>query len=120
MIRTILIRDLVVACEIGVYRHEHGRKQRVRINLELDMAESDQELRDELRNTVHYGEIVDRVKALATHGRINLVETLAERIAALCLEEKRVAAVRVRVEKLDVYPDGPLVGVAIQRFNQKD
>jgi dihydroneopterin aldolase len=44
-----------------------------------------------------------------------LVETLAERLAAFCLKDSRVVAVRVRVEKLDVFADAASVGVEIVR-----
>jgi dihydroneopterin aldolase len=47
--------------------------------------------------------------------RINLVETLADRIAAQCLADRRVLSATVRVEKLDVMPDAGAVGVEIER-----
>lgn len=117
--RRILIRDLVVRCEIGVYPHEHGKKQRVRINLSLDIADGGRDIEDKLSATVSYGDIIDQVRALTEHGRVNLVETLAERVAALCLADHRVMSVRARVEKLDIYPDGIVVGVEIERFNHR-
>ena len=45
------------------------------------------------------------------------VETLAEDIAAMCLEDTRVRSARVRVEKLDVFTEATSVGVEIERFN---
>ena len=120
-LRRILVSDLVIPCEIGVFPHEHGKTQRVRINLDLEVAAGDKPLADNLRNTVSYGEIIDRIRdMIARGGRINLVETLAERIAALCLADRRVRAAKVRVEKLDVYADGTIVGVAIERINLLD
>jgi 7,8-dihydroneopterin aldolase/epimerase/oxygenase len=116
--RRILVHDLILPCEIGVYPHEHGKKQRVRIDLSLDIADGDRPIEDKLPATVSYGDIIDRIRELAGRGRINLVETLAERVAALCLADRRVRSARVRVEKLDIYPDGTIVGVEIERFNQ--
>jgi len=115
--RRILVRDLILDCEIGVFPQEHGKTQRVRINLDLAVAEGDRPLDDDLRNTVSYGPIIDALRGLTRSGRINLVETLAERVAALCLADLRVGSVRVRVEKLDVYDDAEAVGVEIERFN---
>jgi dihydroneopterin aldolase len=115
--RRILIRDLIVSCEIGVFPSEHGRKQRVRINIALNVAEGGRAIADKLAATVSYGDIVDQVKALVDRGRINLVETLAERVADLCLADDRVRSAEVRIEKLDIYPDGTIVGVEIERFN---
>ena len=56
-------------------------------------------------------------RAIVERGHINLVETLAEKIAVLCLANGRVRSVRVRVEKLDIVPDAQSVGVEIERFN---
>ena len=117
--RRILISDLILPFEIGVFPHEHGKKQRVRINLSLDIAEGGRAVEDKIAATVSYGDIIDQVKALAEKGRINLVETLAERVAAICLADGRVRSCRVRIEKLDIYPDATIVGVEIERFNQR-
>jgi dihydroneopterin aldolase len=57
------------------------------------------------------------VREIVSRGHINLVETLAEEVAAMCLQDRRVRSVRVRVEKLDVFPDVTSVGVEIERFS---
>jgi dihydroneopterin aldolase len=58
------------------------------------------------------------VRELLSDRHIKLVETVAEEIAAMCLEDGRVSSVRVRVEKLDILPDAASVGVEIERFSQ--
>jgi dihydroneopterin aldolase len=118
--RHILIRNLVVPCEIGVFPHEHGKKQRVRIDATLAVADGGAVLADKLAATVSYSDIIDQVRALCGRGRVNLVETLAERVADLCLSDPRVQSARVRVEKLDIYSDGTVVGVEIERLNHHD
>ncbi|HUK11424.1 MAG TPA: dihydroneopterin aldolase [Stellaceae bacterium] len=115
--RRILIRDLVLPCEIGVLRRERGTRQRVRINLDLWVRDEPRPIEDDLSNVVCYDEIVRGVRAIVAAGHVNLVETLAERIAATCLGDQRVAGARVRVEKLEVYPDAGSVGVEIFRAN---
>jgi 7,8-dihydroneopterin aldolase/epimerase/oxygenase len=115
--RRILVRDLELHCEIGVFRHERGTRQRVRINLDLSAREEDLPLADDLRNVVCYDEIVSGIRRLAEGGHVNLVETLAERIAQMCLADARIRIARVRVEKLEVYPDVASVGIAIERIN---
>ena len=117
-LRRILVRDLVLHCEIGAFRHERGARQRVRINLDLGAREEAQPTADDLRNVVCYDEIVSAIRRLAEGGHVNLVETLAERIAAMCLADSRIRVARVRVEKLDVYPDAASVGIEIERFNR--
>ena len=115
--RHVFVRDLVLDCSIGVHRHERGAHQRVRINLDLSVAEDLLPHGDELDNVVCYERLVDGVRAIAGSGHVNLVETLAEEIAAFCLEDRRVLRARVRVEKLDVYQDAASVGVEIERAN---
>jgi dihydroneopterin aldolase len=113
--RRVFIRDMVLPCSIGVHGHELAARQRVRINLDLAVREDVEPLEDKLANVVCYETIAEGVRALVAHGHINLVETLAERIAALCLRDSRVLSVRVRVEKLDVFPDALSAGVEIER-----
>ncbi len=109
----IVIRDLVLRFRIGVYEHERLRAQRIRLNLVLEVDGS--EAGDDIARVLSYDEIISGIKALAEGEHINLVETLAERIAELCFAHPNVGAVRVAVEKLDVYAQTESVGVEIQR-----
>jgi len=110
----VFVRDLVLPCRIGVYSHEKLGTQRVRINLELVCAEHPA-INDEHGNVVCYDHIITEIKQLIAGEHINLVETLAEQIAALCLQDYRVHQAKVRVEKLDVFPEAEAVGVEIER-----
>lgn len=117
-IRHVFVRDLVLMCSIGVYDFEHEAKQRVRFNLDLAVFEGDiSTVADDIQNVVCYEEITNGVRAVCDQGHINLVETLAEEIAIVCLDNTQVRSVRVRVEKLDVFEDASSVGVEIERFN---
>ncbi len=115
--RQVFVRDLVLDCLIGVYRHERDGAQRVRINLDLTVYESPDPVDDKLSNVLSYEDLIVKVRALAGAGHVNLVETLAERIADLCLAEGDVSIAKVRVEKLDVFADASSVGVEITRSN---
>ncbi|MDA0676291.1 MAG: dihydroneopterin aldolase [Proteobacteria bacterium] len=114
-LRHVFIRDLVLEASVGVHRLEQVRRQRVRINLDLAVAEGAGPLGDELANVVCYERLAEGVRALVAGGHVRLVETLAERIAQLCLNDARVRVARVRVEKPDVLPDAASVGVEIER-----
>ncbi len=114
--RHLFVRDLVLPARIGVYDHERDGAQRVRINLDLAVQEPPAP-EDRLENVVCYDELVAGVRRLLVDGHVNLIETLAERIAGLCLEDARVRTARVRVEKLDAIPDAAAVGVEIERAN---
>ncbi len=115
-LRHVFIRDQVIACSIGVHKHEMDTPQRVRVNLDMAVLEGDRPLDDDLENVVCYEKITTGVRVVAAQGHVNLVETLAERIAARCLNDGRIRSVLVRVEKLDVFDDVDSVGVEIERF----
>lgn len=118
-IRHVFVRDLVIQALIGVHAHEQEQPQRVRINLDLAVRESDEGLGDQLANVVCYEQLVNGVQRLFDEGHVGLVETIAERIAAMCLSDKRVRSARVRVEKLDIFDHAQSVGVEIERFNSE-
>ena len=118
-IRRVFVRDLVLPALIGVHRHEQDGRQRVRINLDLEVPEDPAPLADRLAEVVNYEDIVTGIRKIVAAGHINLVETLAEKVAARCLADRRVRSVRVRVEKLDVFADASSVGVEIERANPK-
>ncbi|OYV83317.1 MAG: diguanylate cyclase, partial [Acidiphilium sp. 21-68-69] len=112
-LRRMFVRDMVLEAHIGVHAHEFGRTQRVRINLDLAVREEHDGPaaqmsrggvgRDDLARVVDYERIVLGARAAVAAGHVQLVETLAERLAELCLADARVVLVRVRVEKLDVF-----------------
>jgi len=110
----VFIRDLVLPARIGVHQHERVANQRVRINLELTCTEH-AEIDDDLDKVVNYAEIMTGIRDVVGAGHINLVETLADRIAQTCLEDRRVLEAKVRVEKLDVFKEAESVGVEIER-----
>ena len=116
-LRHVFIRDLLLPCSIGVHQHEKTKPQQIRINLDLAVKESTDALNDQIENVVNYEEIVIGVRALIARGHVNLVETLADDIATMCLEDLRVRSVRVQIEKLDVFEDATSVGVEIERFS---
>jgi dihydroneopterin aldolase len=115
-LRHVFVRDLILDARIGVHQHEKLGPQRIRINVDLAVLEGDNAaIGDQLDNVVCYEEVVSGMRRLVAAGHLNLVETLAEQIATLCLEDRRVRVARVRVEKLDVFADATSVGVEIER-----
>jgi 7,8-dihydroneopterin aldolase/epimerase/oxygenase len=120
--RHMFIRDLVLAASIGVYAHEHSAPQRVRINVDLAITDDGAAKtsraavgQDDLSRVVDYEAIVNRIRAMVAAGHVQLVETLAERLAEACLADDRILIARVRVEKLDVFVDATSAGVEVER-----
>ena len=113
-IRHVFIRNLELPAQIGVYHHEVGKVQPVRINVDL-AVEDVADLGDSLAKVVDYGVIEGKIRAILAGGHLNLVETLAERIASACFEDARVKTARVRVEKLHALSAAESAGVEIER-----
>ena len=111
----MFVRELILDCAIGVHAHEHGSPQRIKIDLSMWVQKSPAAVADDIASVVSYEDVVSGIERLLGQGHINLVETAAERIADLCLEDRRCAKVRVKVEKLDVYSNAAGVGVEIER-----
>lgn len=74
----------------------------VDLSLEVDLAAAG--MSDDLADTVDYGTLADRVVEEVAATRFDLIEALASHLADLCLAERRVVAVTVRVAK----PDAPV------------
>jgi (5-formylfuran-3-yl)methyl phosphate synthase len=108
----IFVHDFVLAVRIGAYAHERAKPQDVRFNVEARVRRADH-LAEDIRDVFSYDLITDSIRMIVAQEHIDLVEMLAERIAALILTHPRVTSVTVRVEKLEVGPGG--AGVEIVR-----
>ena len=113
-VRHVFVRDMVLQAAIGVYPHEHRGTQRVRVNIDLAVQETGGG-QDRLDQVLNYEQVAEAARQIVGAGHVKLVETLAERIAAACLEDARVLVARVRVEKLDVFADAGSAGVEVER-----
>lgn len=114
-VRHIFVRDYVTDAEIGVWDHEKGDTQVVRLNIDLSVHEQTSHHADNIENVVCYNQVIEGIEGIILQGHINLVETLAENIAAMALRFNNVVSVRVRVEKLEAVKKATSVGVEIER-----
>ncbi|KAA1428291.1 dihydroneopterin aldolase [Nocardioides antri] len=88
----------------GVFEHERRDGQVFVIDLTLGVDTAPAAASDDLRDTVDYGSLVDEVTAAVAREPVDLIETLATRIAGVCLLDARVEWARVTVHK----PDAPI------------
>jgi len=115
MTDTIFLQALEVQAIIGIQDWEREVKQTVRIDLELPVDARRAAERDEIDATINYKAVAKRLIAYVESTRFQLVETLAERIAALLLDEHDFAWVRVSVSKPGAIRGAQNVGVRIER-----
>ena len=107
----ITLRDHVVEAEIGAFQGERGRRQRLRFAVAVDVRSV--RAGDDVDRIVSYDLLTEAVESELAAERLNLLETLAERIAARVLAPEAALAARVSVEKLDLAPGA--LGVEIAR-----
>lgn len=112
---TIEIKDLLVRAIIGINDDERTNQQDIVINVSLQTDTRAAAASDEISDAVNYRTLTKQIIALTEESRFHLVETLAEAIAACCLKDIRVAAVRVGVEKPGALRFARSVGVTIER-----
>lgn len=117
---TVVVRNLVVLADIGIRRAEHGRKQRVRVSVELTATRDAGFSGDDRRRVINYEKIVAAIREIAASGHIDLCEGFASRVSDVCLADPRVGRVRATVEKLDVFPEAEAVGAILERSRGRD
>jgi dihydroneopterin aldolase len=124
---TVFVHDFVLPVRIGAYASERASPQPVRFNVEAAVARGSWVSRAGdtgaaarweagMRDVLSYDLIRDGIRMLADAGHVGLVETLAERVAAMVLAHPRVVTVTVKVEKLEAGPG--IVGVALERTRE--
>jgi len=95
----INLTGLTVFGRHGVYDHERENGQEFTIDLRLQLSLAAAAASDDVADTVHYGELAEKVAGLVAGEPVDLIETLAARIADAALEDARVQTVRVTVHK---------------------
>ena len=112
---TILIRDLRVEVLIGIHKRERHVAQVVSIDLDIGLPGTTVFATDKVSDTIDYEQVALRIKALAGTGHFRLVETFAERIAKLLVEDFKAPWVKVSAAKIGILPNAKFVGVSIER-----
>ena len=108
----ISLRDHIVEVEIGAFQSERGVTQRVCFNVVVEVRPA-AEYSDDVDQILSYDRVTEAIAAELNFERLNLLETLAERIAGRILSEKQAVRAFVRIEKLDRGPGA--LGVEIVR-----
>jgi dihydroneopterin aldolase len=113
----ITLRGLRVRGRHGVYDFERENGQDFVVDAQLELSTAPAAASDDVADTVHYGELAQRLAEVVGGEPVNLLETLAGRLADVCLADERVAAATVTVHK----PQAPIplqfadVAVTIRR-----
>ena len=111
----IYLNDLRIETVIGVYDWERRTRQTVVFDIEMGTDIGKAAATDAIESTLDYKAVAKRVMAFVGESQFQLVETLAERVAGLILEEFDVPWVRLRLNKQGAVRGVRDVGVVIER-----
>jgi dihydroneopterin aldolase len=95
----IFLRGLTVRGFHGVFDFERRDGQDFVVDTELELDLRPAAATDDVTDTVHYGELAGRLAAVVAGEPVDLIETLAQRLADVCLADARVRAATVTVHK---------------------
>ena len=112
---TVFIREFRVDAWIGVYDWEKQRPQTLEMDIEIGIPGNEVGRTDNIHDTVHYGEVVERIVKELAERKFRLLEALAEHVCAIITGDFKAPWVRVSVAKLGHIPKVRKVGVVLER-----
>lgn len=116
----IFLTDLRVETVIGIYDWERKIRQTVAIDLEMATDISKAAATDDIQYTLNYKSISDRLTEFVENSEYELIETMAEKIAAILIDEYSVQWVRLTLHKPGAISAAKDVGVIIERGLKPD
>jgi len=111
----VFIEDLRIDTVIGIYDWERRTRQTIALDIEMGFDNTKPAASDAIADTLDYKAISKRLIAFVEGSSFQLVETLAERCAAIVREEFGVAWLRLRLSKPGAVRGAKAVGVVIER-----
>jgi dihydroneopterin aldolase len=109
----LVVRGLVIRGHHGVFEHERREGQDFVVDVALGIDTTRAAGTDDLRDTVDYGTLSEQLKAAVEHDPVDLIETLAQRLADVCLAHPQVLDVEVTVHKPHAPIQVPFEDVAL-------
>lgn len=109
----ISLRDYITEVEIGAFQQERGHLQRIKFNVVVEVEPLTGPIDDDVDRILSYDRVTEAIDTELGDERINLLETLAARVAERILLEPQAQRVFVRIEKIDRGPYA--LGVEIAR-----
>ncbi|MBC8271658.1 MAG: dihydroneopterin aldolase [Gammaproteobacteria bacterium] len=111
----IFIEGLEIETIIGVYEHERDIKQKVVLDIEMTLPESNASSADDLRHTVDYDAVSKLVTSYVIDTQYQLIESLAEQVASLVLGAFATDSLKLKLSKPGAVKNAKSVGLIILR-----
>jgi 7,8-dihydroneopterin aldolase/epimerase/oxygenase len=110
----VSIKDLGVSAVIGVYDWEREAEQRLTVSVDMAADVAKAASRDDITDALDYSAVAQKVRAVVTEGKFQLIETAAERVAQRLVADYSLSWVRVQVVK-PVATEGYTAAITIER-----
>ena len=112
--RKVLIKNLIINTIFGYYPKEKVQKQKLKFNIKLELDRKIKFNDTHLNTIVDYDDILKIINSILDR-KINFLETLGELIVKEILKNKKIIAIELEIEKLDILKKGASVGFQISR-----
>ena len=111
--RSVFIKDFIIQEIIGIHEHEKMKKQKIKFNIVIDVDQSTVPNEKEIKSIVDYEKITNKLENLVKSKKYNFLESLAEDSFVEIFEDKRINAVKIKIEKPDAIKSAKSVGVEV-------
>ena len=116
---TIFIREFRVDAWVGIYEWEKQRAQTLEMEIEIGIPGNEVGRTDNIHDTVHYGEVVERIAKDLAERKFKLLEALAEHVCGVITTDFKAPWVRLSVAKLGHIRNVRKVGVTLERSRDR-
>ena len=118
--RKVLIKDLVLKMLVGIHNFEKKKKQRVRLNLVINIDQNLIPNEKDLKSIVNYEQVIKTITRITSRKHYPLLETLAEKIFFKLFENPRIKKILLRIEKLDIIKNATSVGIELEKTRSNE
>ena len=109
----IFIKNYRTKSFIGIYPEEKETKQRIKISVKLEIRRN--EITDKISSTVCYKNVLDVLENIDKFGHINLVETLANKLAEEFMKIKNINKIIIKISKCEISKEGTDIGFTLKK-----
>ena len=118
--KKILINELILDLKLGYYDFEKEKPQKVKFSLEIDYQDKKPSNDKDIKSIVNYSTIVKLITKLVKKKHYNFLETLAESVFNELFQDKRIAKIMLKIEKMEILKECSSVGIQITKKRSHD
>jgi dihydroneopterin aldolase len=113
-VKKIVIKDLILNKIFGFYPNEKTKPQRLKFNIKLELVTNLKFSDEDLQTILDYDQIINTINNILDK-KINFLETLADQIIEELFKNSKIAAIELKIEKLDILKNAASAGIEINK-----